>query len=210
MNKESGKNQHAYFACMTVFFFLLASVMLSSPLRAADLDTAKAAIAAGVAAGTDVSVIMKDAIAAGMTTEQAADALVTAGADPGRVVYEAITAKYADEAVIKGVAGAVFRQHCTDSTLTSPCAGQASAIISAGLQAGLTVPQINGWLAAAGFPPTVVASANTQVFQSPGPAEGYTAPTSGAPLTSIIGGGGGPIGGSSIGSPTKPASPTKP
>ena len=211
-NAESGiwKKQYRYFTCMMAFFVLLIGSVLSFPLCAAEPNAQQAAIAADVAAGTDVSVIIQNAVAAGMTTQQAVEAIVMAGADPGRVVYEAITAGYSAEAVVRGAAAAVLAQNSADTSSTAFSA-QVSVIISAAFQAGASASQINGWLADAGMPATVIASANTQASQSPAPAEGYTAPAAVAPLTAVIGGGGVSVGGSSIGAPqTRPASPYVP
>jgi len=208
---DIGKKQYRY-ACIMALLLLLIGSVLSFPLCAAEPDAQKAAISAGVAAGTDISIIMQNAVAAGMTPEQAVEAIVMAGADPGRVVYEAITAKYSDEAVVKGAAAAVQQLYGADSA-------QVSAIVSAAIQAGASASQVNSALASAGVPPTVIATANTQSAQSPAPAEGYTAPVAPAPLTAAVGGGGGPIGGgggapiggSGVGAPpTKQASPYKP
>lgn len=214
-----GKKQYRY-ACIMALLLLLIGSVLSFPLCAAEPDAQKAAISAGVAAGTDISVIMQNAVAAGMTPEQAVMAIVIAGADPGRVVYEAIAAKYLDKDVVKGVAAAVHQLYCADTSVTATtCSAQVSTIVSAAQQAGVSADQINGFLADAGTPATVVASANTQSSQNPAPAEGYTAPVAAAPLTAAIGGGSGPIGGgggapiggSGVGAPqTKAASPHKP
>lgn len=214
-----GKKQYRY-ACFMALLLLLIGSVLSFPLCAAEPDAQKAAISAGVAAGTDISVIMQNAVAAGMTPEQAVKAIVIAGADPGRVVYEAITAKYLDKDVVKGVAAAVQQLYCADTSVTATtCSAQVSTIVSAAQQAGVSADQINGFLADAGTPATVVASANTQSSQNPAPAEGYTAPVAAAPLTAAVGGGGGPIaggggapiGGAAVGAPpTKQASQYKP
>ena len=216
-----GKKHYRHFSCFMAICLLLIGSVLSFPLCAAEPDAQKAAISAGVAAGTDISVIMQNAVAAGMTPEQAVKAIVIAGADPGRVVYEAITAKYLDKDVVKGVAAAVHHLYCADTSVTATtCSAQVSVIVSAAQQAGVSVDQINSFLADAGTPATVVASANTQSSQNPAPAEGYTVPVAAAPLTAgvgvgggsgPIGGGGAPIGGSSVGAPqTKQASPHKP
>jgi hypothetical protein len=201
---------------MVLMLFLIGS-QFASPLHAAIPDAQKTAIAAGVAAGTDIAVIMQNAVAAGLTPEEAVQELVRAGADPGRVVYEAITAKYSAEIVTKAAAEAVAATSGEDSALLS---NQTAAIYSAALQAGATAGDVNGWLAAANIPPTVIANAGTQSGQTQGPAEGYSAPGQGPALTSLIGGvggagggvggAGGGIGGAGVGSPTKPASPTKP
>ncbi len=199
-----GKKYYRHFSCFMAICLLLIGSVLSFPLCAAEPDAQKAAISAGVAAGTDISIIMQNAVAAGMTPEQAVEAIVMAGADPGRVVYEAITAKYSDEAVVKGAAAAVLQLYGADSA-------QVSAIVSAAIQAGASASQVNSALASAGVPPTVIATANTQSAQSPAPAEGYTAPVAPAPLTAAVGGGSVPIGGSGVGAPpTKQASPYKP
>ena len=219
-----GKKQYGYFTCMPALFLLLIGSVLSSPLYAAvpeapkvaiaagaaEPDAQQAAIAAGVAAGTDISVIIQNAVAAGMTTEQAVEAIVTAGADPGRVVYEAITAKYPAETVVKCTAAAVNHQYCADTTLT-PCSARVCTIVAAAIQAGESEINIHSWIASAGMPPTVIANAGAQACQGSAPVEGYSAPVAAAPLTAVIGGGGAPIGGSSVGAPgTQTASPSKP
>jgi len=199
----SGIRKKRYLNSIRIFTFFLVVIcsVFNFSVVAADMVTQKAAIAAGVAAGTPISAIINDAVAAGMTPGQAVEAIVMAGADPGKVTYDAITAGYSAEAVVKGAASAVSQQRCADTAI---CSGQTSRIISAAQQAGASSSEINGWLASAGIPPTIIASANTQSSQ------GDYVPSGGTPLTSIVAGGGGLIGGSSIGSPTKQASPTKP
>ena len=64
------------------------------------------AIAADVAAGGDIAVIIGNAVAAGMTVAAAVEAIVAAGADPGRVTYLAITANYSAVDVVNGAADA--------------------------------------------------------------------------------------------------------
>ena len=226
MNEQSVArvNPYRYFLCITLIILFLIGSVLSLPLHADDTNTQNAAIAAGVAAGTDVSVIIKDAVAAGMTPEQAVEAIVKAGEDPGRVVYEAITAKYDADAVIKGASVAVSQEFGSGTNASPDAESKAvSAIISAGVQAGVSDSTVQAAVASTGVPPTVIANANTQASGgSPGPAEGYSAPAPPAPPTSNIGGGtggggggggstggGGTIGGSGIGS-SKPASPYKP
>ena len=155
-----------------------------------------------------------------MTVEQAVEVMILAGADPGRVVYEAIVSKYTSESVIKGAADAVDKEYCTDTTL-APCSSRVCAIVAAATQAGETETQVRSWMASAGMPPIALANASAETCQGPGggaPVEGYSAPAPAAVVqTSIISGGGGfgggggaPFGGAGIGSHTQPASKTKP
>ncbi len=206
------KEQYRYLAGMLVFILFLLGSVFSFPLcAAAEMDARKAAIAAGVAAGTDISVIIKDAVAAGMTPQQAVEELVAAGADPGRVVYEAITAKYSSEAVIKGASTAVNQKFCTNPDET-PCSTGVNAIITAATQAGESQTTVQGWIASAGISANVIANAGSSGSQNGGtkaPVEAYSPPGAPPALTSIIGGGGGSIGGSGIGS-TKKASNSNP
>lgn len=172
------------------------------------------AIAADVAAGGDIAVIIGNAIAAGMTVEAAVEAIVMGGADPGRVAYAAITANYSAADVLKGAAAAVARTGYSGAALQS----QVAAIASMARQAGASESQVNEAFINAGVPATVIANAATQAAQTPAPVFGYTAPAPTLSLTASIGPtGGAPIGGGGIGAPptiasggTKPASPTRP
>ena len=217
----TGKNHYRYFACIMAIFLLLIGNLFPSPLRAAVTDAQKAAIASGVAGGTDIADIIKNAVASGMTTEEAVEAIIMAGADPGRVVYQAIVAKYSSESVIKGAAAAVNKQYFAETTETTQasCSSKVSSMLAAAIQAGETETNTRRWMASAGIPLVILANASgngggapVEGYSAPGqpPVEGYSAPAGGGALTSIIGGGGGLIGGSSIGSPTKPASKTQP
>jgi hypothetical protein len=207
----TGKKQYRYFACIMAVFLLLIGSLFSSPLCAAVTDAQKAAIASGVATGTDIADIIKNAVESGMTTEQAVEAIIIAGSDPGRVVYQAIVAKYPSESVIKGAAAAVNKQYCTETTQDS-CLSKVCAIVAAAIQAGETEAQFRSWMASAGISSIVLANADAQTCQglSGAPVEGYSAPAAGGALTSIIGWGGGHIGGSRFGSPNQPASKHKP
>ena len=204
-------NQHRYWASMSVFILFLLGAIFSAPFDAvAEMNAEKAAIAAGVAAGTDISVIMKDTVASGMTVRQVVEELVLAGADPGRVVYEAITAKYATESVIIGVSTAVNQKYGSDpAALTT----NVNAIITAATQAGESQGAVQGFVASAGVSPNIIANAGGSEGGGPkAPVEAYSPPggeSGGGALTSIIGGGGANVGGSGIGS-TKTASNTKP
>jgi hypothetical protein len=133
---------------------------------------------------------------------------ISAGADPGRIVYVAITGNFNAADVIKGAASAVERMGLSDAAVLT----QLTSIVSAANQAGATPSQVNSGLSNAGVPPAVIASASSNAATSPGPVYGYSAPA--GPAT----GGGGilgattvVIGGWSIGSrETKLASPTRP
>lgn len=168
-------------------------------------------------------------MAAGLSVCRDVEVLVTAGADPGRVVYVAITDFCASEVVpgtanavnficapevVRCAANAVERIGLSDAALLT----QMATIVSAARQAGASETAVNTGLSNAGVPPAVIASANTRAASSTPPVYGYTAPPgSTPPPTAGIGGafgrggGGGLIGGASIGKPpTTPASPTKP
>ena len=177
------------------------------------------AIAADVAAGGDIAVIIGNAVAAGMTVAAAVEAIVTAGADPGRVAYAAITANYSAADVVTGATAAIAKTALSDAALQA----QVTTIVSTARQAGASESQVNGALVAAGVSTTVIANANVQAVQTPAPVYGYTAPVAPPPATTTVigatvggGAGGGAIGGSGVGAPptsasgTKPASPTKP
>jgi hypothetical protein len=215
----TGKFQQRFYPFIVVIMLLFVGALFSSPLHAAVSSAQKSAIAAGMAAGTEISTLLKNAVASGLTPEEAVQELIRAGADPGKVVYEAITAKYSAEGVTKSAGKAVmdvYGNECLQKGIElANCQSlnsQVSSMQSAALQAGVPASNINGWLAAANVPPTVIANAGTQSGQSPAPAEGPSGPTpSGPALTSLISGAGGAsggysIGGAGVGSPTKPAS----
>lgn len=168
-------------------------------------------IGADVAAGVDIATIIGNAVAAGMTVTAAVEAIIGAGADPGRVTYLAILANYPATDVINGAASAVTKMGLSDAAFQA----QMTLIASTARQAGASAGQINSGLSSAGVSATIIANANAQAARNPAPVFGYTAPTPPAPpLTGGLGpsGGGGPIiGGSGIGAPpTKAASQTKP
>jgi hypothetical protein len=193
---------------------LLIGVLVAPPLSAATEDETRiAAITAALAAGTDIAVIIQNAVAAGMALDRAVEVIVGAGVDPGRVVYAAITAGFSASEVVRGAANGVEGRGLTDAGLLT----QMTTIVQAATQAGATPSQINSGLVNAGIPATVIAAANAGAATSSGPVYGYTAPPGTPPPAGGIGGtfgggsGGGLIGGSGIGAPpTKPASPTKP
>jgi len=179
---------------------LLIGVLLPATLCvAAQQDPREAAIVADLAVGTDIAVIIQNAVAAGLTVARAVEVLVTAGADSGRIVYMAITAHFLASDVVCGAANAVQKMGLSDAALLT----QLATIGSVARQAGASQTEVNTGFTCGGISPPVIAS----VY-------GYTAPPGyTVPLTAGIGGGAGGslIGGSGIGKPpTTPASPTVP
>jgi hypothetical protein len=204
------------FAAWTLVCLILIGVLLPATLCVADQqDPRETAIAADLAAGTDIEVIIQNAVTAGLSVDRAVAAIINAGADPGRVVYAAIIANFAASDVVKGAAAAVAQMGVSDApSMTRHMA----AIIQAATQAGATTSQVNGGLSNAGIPANVIANANSMAASSTPPVYGYTAPPGSPPPTGegTLGGGGGLIGGSGVGAPpssasgTRPASPTQP
>lgn len=204
-----GKKRMPFAARVAACLILIGVLLPAALCVAAQQDPREAAIAADFAAGTNITVIIQNAVAAGLSVERAVQVLVAAGANAGSVVYAAITAGYSASDVVKGAANAVEGMGLSDSALLT----QMATIISGATQAGATPAQVNTGLSNAGVPPTVIAGANS-LAGSPGqPVYGYTAPPGGTPPTGggPLGGGGGLIGGSGLGKPpTQPASPIVP
>jgi hypothetical protein len=199
--------------CVMAVLLLLCVMLFSSVQTANAQDARITALNADVAAGTDIAVIIQNAVAAGLTVSQAVEAIVKAGVDPGRVTYAAITANFSPADVVRGAADAVETQGLSDSAFQA----QITLIDSVARQAGASESQINSGLSSAGVPAGVIANANSQAIQSPAPVFGYTTPYTPPPTGGIGGTGGtGFIGGSGIGAPenqasgSKPASPSKP
>lgn len=202
-------------ACLLVIGLLLPANLCP----AAEQNTAEAAIAADLAAGVEITVIIQNAVAAGLSVENAVAVLVTAGANPGVVVNAAIGAGFSAPNVVQGASNAIQQMGLPDAAVLT----QMTTIVQAATQAGATPAQVNSGFSNAGVSPTVIANANTNAASTPPPVFGYTAPpTTAAPATAVVGaaagggGGGGLIGGGAIGAqPTeasgnKPASPTQP
>ncbi len=216
MERENGKKRMPVAARVAACLLMIGVLLPAALCVAAQQDPREAAIAADLAAGTDIAVIIRNAVAAGLSVERAVGALVTAGADPGRVAYVAITANFPASDVVRGASNAVQRMGLSDAAVLT----QITTIVSAATTAGAAPSQVNSGLSNAGVPPAVIANANARAASAP--VYGYTAPTAPAPATSTVigaavgGGGGGAIGGSGVGAPptsasrTQPASPTKP
>ena len=203
------------FAARIAACLLMIGVLLPATLCvAAQQDPREAAIVADLAGGTDIAVIIQNAVAAGLSVERAVDVLVTAGADPGRVVSAAITAGFSASEVVRGAADAVQRMGLSDAALLT----QMATIVSAARQAGASETAVNTGLSNAGVSPLMIANANARAASMPPPVYGYTAPpgftrppTAGTGGAFGRGAGGGLIGGSGLGKPpTTPASPTHP
>ena len=198
---EMKKAPNLYFSCVMAVLFLM-SMAVSLPLWAADQQDPKLAqIAADVAAGTDIALIIQQAVAGGMTVANAVEAVVNAGADPGRVAYIAITANYSAESVVQGAITAVSKMGLSDADFQTAL----TLIASAALQAGANPRQIISGAANAGVANNVIANAIAQARLNPAPVFGYTAPAPAGPTTSRWN-----IGGSSIGSQSRHASPYTP
>lgn len=196
-------------ACVTAVLLLLCFMLPLTVQAASPQDPRIAAINADVAAGTDIAVIIQNAVAAGLTVQQAVEAIVAAGVDPGRVVYLAILANYPATDVITGAANAVSKMGLSETAFQA----QITLIVSTARQAGATAGQVNSGLSLTGVSPNIIANANALAARNPAPVFGYTAPTPPAPpMTAGFGGPSGtPIGGSGIGAPpTKAASQTNP
>lgn len=197
--------------CMMIALLVMSLMLLPLPLWAQGQDAQQASIAADLAAGTDIAVIIKNALAAGMTVEEAVEAIVTAGADPGRVVYIAITANYSAEAVVQGATAAVSKMGLTGANFQAAV----TVISSAALQAGATQSQVTAGARNAGVSTAIISNAITQALMSPAPVFGYTAPTppptTAVVLGTVLGAPGGAtiIGGSAIGAPPTPAATGK-
>lgn len=195
---------------------LLIGVFLPAALCvAAEQDPREAAIIADLAGGTDIAVIIQNAVAAGLTVVRAVEVLVTANsADSGRVVYMAITAHFLASDVVCGAANAVQRMNPSDAALLT----QLAMVGSVARQADASQTEVNTGLTCGSISPAVIANANALAAASPPPVYGYTVPPGFTrPPTAGIGGvfgrgaGGGLIGGSGLGKPpTTPASPTHP
>jgi hypothetical protein len=200
---------------------LLFSVM-SSPVQAADPDPRIAALQADVAAlqaggaapGVTYATILQTAVAAGLSVDGAVDAMVTAGANAGNVVYLAIQANFSPTDVVNGAAEATVRMNLEPAALQA----QTNLIYSTALQAGATESQINGGLSTGGIGAGIISNASVAAGKSPAPVFGYSAPTGpsggaggGGALGGggLPGGGGGTIGGSGL-SGTRTASDYKP
>lgn len=199
--------QRSILPCVMAALLLLSVALPLSAQAASEQDPRLAAIAADVAAGVDVAVIIRNATAAGLPLDRAVEAIVAAGVDPGRVVYLAILAGYSASDVVNGAADAVSKMGLSDAAFQA----QITLIVSTARQAGATAGQINSGLSNAGVSATIIANANAEAGRNPAPVFGYTAPTPPAPpLTGGLGPG--PIiGGSGIGAPpTKAASGTRP
>ena len=155
--------------------YSLNNVTATHTISATFVDTREAAIAAELAAGTDFAVIIKNAVNAGMSVDNAVRALVTAGADPGKVTFDAITAKFDPSAVTQGAANGVAAKGLSDAAVQ----GQMATIVQAATQAGATPTQTNTGLSNASVPSTVIANANAIAASSP--VFGYAAlPSAGA------------------------------
>ena len=107
---ERGIGTKMPFAARVAACLILIGVLLPATLCvAAQQAPREAAIAADLAGGIDIAVIIQNAVAAGLSVDRAVEVLVTAGADPGRVVYVAITANFSASDVVRGAANAVER-----------------------------------------------------------------------------------------------------
>jgi len=198
---EIKKAPNLYLSCV-VAVLLLVCMAVSFPLRAAgEQDPVLAQIAADVAAGKDIALIIQQAVAGGMTVANAVEAIVNAGVDPGRVVYIAITANNSAESVVQGAITAVLKMGLSEADFQTAL----TVICSTALQAGANENQITRGARNAGVSNTVIANAIAQAKSNPAPVFGYTAPAPTGPTTS-----GGGIGGSSMGSRSRRASPYTP
>lgn len=213
--KVSAKGFLRFLIIALIFISLLPSLSLGAQGGNRGQDPRLLRIAADLAAGTDIAVIIRNAVDAGLSVEKAVESLITAGADPGRVVYLAIAAHYPAEKVLKGAFTAVKKMGLSDIALQEAV----NTIVSVALQAGATESQVNSAAMSAGIPAAVIANAIAEATSNPSPVFGYKAP--GANTTSIVGnrvgapGAGSFIGGSGIGAPptdaaTHPASPYNP
>src|SRR4030042_2730152 len=185
------KTPTLYFSCVMAVLFLM-SMVVSSPLRAAEApDPRLAQIAADVAAGSDMAIIIQQAVAGGMTVANAVEAVINAGADPGRVVYLAITANYPAESVVQGAITAVLKMGLSDANFQNAL----TLIASTALQAGANSSQIIGGAANAGVADNVIANALAQARLNSAPIFGYTAPAPAGPTTARWNIGGSDMGG---------------
>jgi hypothetical protein len=187
---------------------LLFCFMIPMNIQAAEQqDQRLVSLAADVAAGTDIAVVIKNAVDSGLTLRRATEEIVTTSVDPGRVAYLGILAKYLPPEVICGVANAVTKMKLPPDAFLE----QIALVASTSLQAGASESEVRTGLACGGIAATEIGNAIVRATQSPAPVFGYTTPTQTTPPTAGIGaptrtmGGGGAR---NIGT-TTPASPTQ-
>ncbi|MFO7667344.1 MAG: hypothetical protein R6V76_12035 [Desulfobacterales bacterium] len=162
-----------YFVTCVMALLFLMSMEVSLPLRAAGQQNPRQAlIAADVAAGKDIALIIQEAVAGGMSVANAVEAIVDAGVDPGRVVYIAITANYSAESVVQGAITAVLKMGLSEADFQNAL----TLISSAALQAGANDNQIITGAANAGVANNIIANAIARAKQNPAPVFGYSAP----------------------------------
>ncbi|HLA27263.1 MAG TPA: hypothetical protein VJZ49_05160, partial [Syntrophales bacterium] len=177
---------------------LISFIIIASPRSAASEEDARlAVIASDLAAGTDIAVIIQNAVAAGLSVDRAVEALVTAGAEPGMVAYAAITANFPVSDVVRGAANAIAQLGLSEAALLS----QVTTIVSAATTAGANPAQVNSGLVNTGIPPATIANAISRAASAP--VFGYTAPATPPPagppiIAGPVGGLGGLIGGSGV------------
>lgn len=208
-----GKKRMPVAARFAASLLVIGLMLPTAPCVAAVPNPNEAAIAADLAAGVDITLIIQNAVAAGIPVDRAVEVLVTAGANPGAVVNAAIGANFAAADVTRGAANAVQQMGLSEAAAQT----QLATIVQAATLAGAPPAQVNSGLSGAGFSATAIANANTNAASLPPPVFGYTAPPAPpTPPTGVIvagaggGGGGGAIGGSGVGAPSTPASGTKP
>jgi hypothetical protein len=170
---------HIVLAALLLFCFIIPMTAQAAEQK----DQRIVALAADVAAGTDIAIIIKNAVDSGLALRKAAEEIVTASVDPGRVAYLGILAKFLPPDVICGVANAVTKMKLPPDAFLE----QIALIASTSMQAGASESEVRIGLACGGIAATEIGNALVRATQSPAPVFGYTAPTQTAAPTSIIG-----------------------
>lgn len=168
---KMGKGRKLFFSCVRAVLFLLMGMAVSIPLRAAgEQNPMQAQITADIAAGKDIASIIQQAVAGRMTVANAVGSIVTAGVDPGRVAYIAITAKFSAESVVQGAVTTVSKMGLSEADFRTAL----TLICSSAIQAGAHENQVARGAANAGAPNTAIANAIAQAMMPPAPAFGHS------------------------------------
>jgi hypothetical protein len=193
--------RHLVSAALLLFCFIIPITAQAAEQQ----DQRIVALAADVAAGTDIAIIIKNAIDSGLTLRRASEEIVMASVDPGRVAYLGILAKFLSTDVICGVATAVAKMKLPPDAFLE----QIALIASTSLQAGASESEVRIGLACGGIAATDIGNALVRATQSPAPVFGYTVPTQTTAPTAAIGAPPRLMGGGR-GRPNSPASASEP